>query len=102
MSMVCGLDLHREQITFDAVTTESGEVWRGRVWQPDRQRFRHWLRHDVARKANGQPGGDGWRPPTVHHSRGCDRQRVRDSSGDVCQLGLGACGEHDVSATCLG
>ena len=67
MSMVCGLDLHREQITFDAVTTESGEVWRGRVWQPDRQRFRHWLRHDVARKANGQPvalaveGCTGWR-----------------------------------------
>jgi hypothetical protein len=29
MSMVCGLDLHRQQITFDALETESGEV-RGR------------------------------------------------------------------------
>src|ERR671910_605855 len=29
MSMVCGLDLHRQQITFDALETESGEVWRG-------------------------------------------------------------------------
>ena len=28
MSMVCGLDLHREQITFDALDVESGEMWR--------------------------------------------------------------------------
>jgi transposase len=67
MSMVCGLDLHRQQITFDAVDTASGEVWRGRVWQPDRDRVRRWLQHDVARKANGQPvavavaGCTGWR-----------------------------------------
>ena len=67
MSMVCGLDLHRQQITFDALETESGEVWRGRVWQPDRERFRRWLRHDVARRADGQPvamaveGCTGWR-----------------------------------------
>src|ERR687898_84663 len=65
--MVCGLDLHRQQITFDAMDTASGEVWRGRVWQPDRDRVRRWLRHDVARRANGQPvalaveGCTGWR-----------------------------------------
>jgi len=67
MSMVCGLDLHRQQITFDALETASGEVWRGRVWQPDRERFRRWLCRDVARRANGQPvamaveGCTGWR-----------------------------------------
>ena len=67
MSMVCGLDLHRQQITFDALETGSGEVWRGRVWQPDRDRFRRWLCHDVARRAEGQPvamaveGCTGWR-----------------------------------------
>ena len=67
MSMVCGLDLHRQQITFDVLDTVSGEVWRGRVWQPDRERFRRWLRHDVARRANGEPvamaveGCTGWR-----------------------------------------
>ena len=59
MSMVCGLDLHRQQITFDAMETESGEVWRGRVWQPDRERFRRWLRHDVARTRQRAAGGDG-------------------------------------------
>jgi hypothetical protein len=40
MSIVCGLDLHRRQITFDVLDSVSGEVWRGRVWQPDRERFR--------------------------------------------------------------
>ena len=73
MSMLCGLDLHRQQITFDAVNTLSGEVWRGRVWQPDRDRLRHWLTHDVAGKANAQPvrmnrpgfvGGSGYWFPT--------------------------------------
>ena len=67
MSMVCGLDLHRQQITFDALETVSGEVWKGRVWQPDRERFRRWLRHDVAGRADGEPvamaveGCTGWR-----------------------------------------
>jgi transposase len=65
--MVCGLDLHRQQITFDAMDTDSGEVWRGRVWRPDRERFRRWLNDEVARRANGQPvavaveGCTGWR-----------------------------------------
>ena len=67
MTMVCGLDLHRQQITFDAVEVESGEVWRGRLWQPDRQRFRRWLRDDLTGRANGGPvslaveGCTGWR-----------------------------------------
>lgn len=67
MSMVCGLDLHRGQITFDAVEEESGEVWRGRLWRPDRHRFRRWLRHDVVARAGEGPvriaveGCTGWR-----------------------------------------
>ena len=67
MAMVCGLDLHRRQITFDAMVTETGESWRGRVWQPDRARFRRWLREDVtARAHDGQvalvvEGCTGWR-----------------------------------------
>ena len=84
MSMVCGLDLHRQQITFDAVETESGEVWRGRVWQPDRERFRRWLTSDVARRCNGQPvamaveGCTGWRYVD---------DRTNRAPGDAHQLG---------------
>ena len=67
MSMVCGLDLHRGQITFDALEVETGDVWRGRIWRPDRERFRRWLREDVAERAHGEPvalaveGCTGWR-----------------------------------------
>jgi transposase len=49
------------------VEVESGEVWRGRIWQPDRPRFRCWLRDDVARRARGErmsfavEGCTGWR-----------------------------------------
>jgi transposase len=65
--MFCGLDLHRRQITFDALEVDVGETWRGRVWQPDRERLRRWLREDVTRRANGGPvvfaveGCTGWR-----------------------------------------
>ena len=59
MTMVCGLDLHRRQITFDVLEVESGEVWTGRVWQPDRERFRRWLRDDVTERAHG--GACRWR-----------------------------------------
>ena len=51
MSMVCGLDLHRGQITFDTVEVDSGEMWKGRLWKPDRPRFRRWLHDEVAPRA---------------------------------------------------
>jgi transposase len=67
MSMVGGLDLHRGQITFDTVEIETGEVWRGRVWQPDRARFRRWLNDELACRVSGGAvdlaveGCTGWR-----------------------------------------
>ena len=80
MSMVCGLDLHRQQITFDALETASGEVWKGRVWQPDRERFRRWLvatslacrGQPVAMAVEGCTAGDTWSkrspPPASKHT----------------------------------
>jgi transposase len=67
MAMVCGLDLHRRQITFDVLEVSSGGEWRGRIWQPDRERFRRWLHSDLARRAGRGPvavaveGCTGWR-----------------------------------------
>jgi transposase len=65
--MVCGLDLHRGQITFDALIPETGENWRGRINTPDRARFRRWLTHDVVARAGdgvvamAVEGCTGWR-----------------------------------------
>jgi hypothetical protein len=45
----------------------SGEVWRGRVWKPDRQRFPRWLENEVGpRASDGEvkiavEGCTGWR-----------------------------------------
>ena len=67
MSIVCGLDLHRRQITFDALDMDTGEPWRGKIWQPDRERFRCWLAKELAPRANGNTvalaveGCTGWR-----------------------------------------
>ena len=67
MSMVCGLDLHRGQITFDAVVAETGETFRGRIWSPDRQRVRRWLREELIPKSGDRAidvaveGCTGWR-----------------------------------------
>jgi transposase len=43
MSMVGGLDIHRQQVTFDVVDTVTGEVWRGQVRPADRVHLRAWL-----------------------------------------------------------
>ena len=67
MAMVGGLDLHRTQITFDLTDDVTGEVWRGRLWRPDRDRVRRWLGTDVRQRAAGRAvqlaveGCTGWR-----------------------------------------
>jgi transposase len=61
------LDLHRGQITFDALDTASGEVFRGRICSPDRVRFRRWLAQELIPRGGGGEielaveGCTGWR-----------------------------------------
>ena len=43
MAIVMGLDIHREQVTFDAVDDASGEVRRGRITPADRFCLRRFL-----------------------------------------------------------
>src|SRR5258708_7584122 len=67
MSMACGLDLHRGQITFDALDTESGTTGRGRIHSPDRARFRRWVSEELGPRPGGGTvevaveGCTGWR-----------------------------------------
>lgn len=44
MTIVMAFDQHREQITFDALDTVTGELHRGRIRPADRLGFRRWLR----------------------------------------------------------
>ena len=43
MTIVMGLDVHRQQITFDALDTDTGEIRRGRIRPADRETVRHFL-----------------------------------------------------------
>jgi transposase len=43
MTIVGGLDLHRRQITFDYLGTDTGELRRGRIAPADRDHLRAWL-----------------------------------------------------------
>jgi hypothetical protein len=43
MGVVVGFDIHREQITFDALDDATGELWRGRIAPADRSGVRRFL-----------------------------------------------------------
>jgi transposase len=64
MAIVGGLDIHRKQITFDYVDTDTGELQRGQVAPADRSHLADWLarrfagRHDVEFAVEGCTG---WR-----------------------------------------
>jgi transposase len=63
MPIVGGLDIHRQQVTFDLADTVTGEAWRGQVRPADRQHLRAWLGRFAGR---GQvhlamEGCTGWR-----------------------------------------
>ena len=62
MSIVGGLDVHRKQITFDYLDTETGEVRRGRIAPADRERLREWLAAFAGTAAEfAVEGCTGWR-----------------------------------------
>lgn len=54
MPIVGGLDIHRKQITFDCLDTETGELQRGRICPADRRHLAAWL----ARWLPDQRAGD--------------------------------------------
>jgi transposase len=64
MPIVGGLDIHRKQITFDCVDTETGELQRGRIAPADRAHLADWLARRVADRAEVHlafEGCTGWR-----------------------------------------
>jgi transposase len=62
MSIVCGFDVHRDQITFDLVDQLSGELRTGRVTPATRTGLRHWLLSlDAPRLRVALEATTGWR-----------------------------------------
>lgn len=63
MAIVGGFDVHRRQITFDFVETETGEVHRGRIMPATREALRAWLAEQVVTRpaAFALEGCTGWR-----------------------------------------
>ncbi len=64
MAIVGGLDIHRRQITFDDVDTETGRVFTGRIAPADRPHLRAWLATRFAPGADVHlafEAGTGWR-----------------------------------------
>ena len=62
VSIVGGFDVHRNQITFDCLDTETGEVSRGEIRPATRARLREWLRRFEGRQvAIALEATTGWR-----------------------------------------
>jgi transposase len=62
-SIVGGLDIHRNQLTFDYLDTVTGEVFRGQVAPADRAHLRAWLagRFEPGQAAFAVEACTGWR-----------------------------------------
>jgi transposase len=61
MHIVGGLDIHRQQITFDWVDRDSGEARRGRISPADRVGLRKWLGQFEGEVELVCEGCTGWR-----------------------------------------
>jgi len=62
MSIVCGFDVHRAQITFDLVDQRSGELRTGRIAPATREGLREWLASlDPSRLRVALEATTGWR-----------------------------------------
>src|SRR5437867_2132766 len=62
MAIVRGFDLHRRQITFDCMDTETGELKRGRIMPVDRLTLRGWLERFKGLEGDfAVEAGTGWR-----------------------------------------
>src|SRR4051812_34290633 len=63
MPIVGGIDIHRQQLTFDYVDTDTGETVTGRISPADRECLRAWLSRFAGRPdvAFALEGCSGWR-----------------------------------------
>lgn len=81
MPIVGGIDIHREQLTFDYVDTGTGEVRTGQIRPADREHLRWWLgRHAAAGPEDmlAFEACTGWRYVALRREALSVRVEVRD------------------------
>jgi transposase len=61
MAIVGGLDIHRRQITYDILDTDTGETRRGQLSPASRLELRTWLAWFTSQQADFFEGATGWR-----------------------------------------
>jgi len=96
MSIVGGLDVHRRQITFDYLDTDTGQVCCGRIEPADRPGLRAWL----ARRFTGRvdvdlafEAGTGWRYVAEEITAAGFRAHLAEPGADRAPAGAEAAGE---------
>ncbi len=57
VAIVGAFDVHRAQLTYDYVSTETGEVRRGQVRPVDREHLQAWLARGRGGRARGGAAG---------------------------------------------
>jgi transposase len=88
MSIVGGLDIHRSQVTFDYLDTETGEVRCGQVCPADREHLRGWLARFAGRDGDFvMEGCTGWRYVAEEVAAAGLRPHVADPAELAAQRG---------------
>ena len=105
MPIVGGLDIHRKQITFDYLDTETGQVRRGQIAPADRAHLRAWLarfagREDVAFAVEGCAG---WRYVTEELAAAGVAAHLAEPAGTSAARGRKRHAKlaHDILFCCL-
>ena len=83
MPIVGGLDIHRKQMTFDYVDTDTGEIQRGQIAPADRSHVADWLARRFGGRADvdfALEGCTGWRY-VAEELAACRDRRARRRAG---------------------
>ena len=86
MAIVGAIDVHRGQLTYDYIETESGEVWRGKIRPADRDHLRAWLTRfaEVEPVAFAVEACTGWRYVAEELQRvGCEVHLAEPAEASV-------------------
>lgn len=90
MSIVGGLDVHRRQITFDYMDTETGRVRGGVIAPADRGSVRAWLAERFGGRGDvtfAVEAGTGWRYVTEELTAAGAQARLAEPAGTSAKRG---------------